>query len=62
MEVQVINKEEFKPSTITIVGSFDKSIDIMSQANWMPVKIIYNNDGEREYLISGSRKSIQYYG
>lgn len=62
MEVQIINKEDFKPSTITIVGSFNKSIDIRSLANWMPVKIIYNNDGEREYLISGSRKSIQYYG
>lgn len=62
MEINVLSEDEFKPSTITIAGSFNISIDIKNIAEWIPIKNIFDKDGKRQRLVSGSRESIKYFG
>jgi len=62
MKVNILSEEEFQCSTITLAASFNISLDIKNLASWMPVKIIYNDQGERQFLVSGSRESIKYFG
>ena len=61
MELNIVSEEDFKPSTITIVGNFNISVDITNIADWMPIKNIFDN-GVRQHLVSGSRESIKYFG
>jgi len=62
MEINILNEEDFKPSTITIAGSFNISVDIKNIADWIPIKNIFDKDGKRQHLVSGSRESIKYFG
>lgn len=63
MDVKILSKEEYIPSTVTMVSRFNKSIDIVDIANYLPVVHLFNkNTGERLKLDSGTRTSIKYYG
>ena len=63
MDVRILSKDEYIPSTVTMVSRFNKSIDIIDIAKYLPVVHLFNkNTGERLKLDSGTRTSIKYYG
>ena len=62
MQLNILSEEDFKPSTITLAGNFNISVDINNLSNWMPICNIFNEKGERQRLVSGSRESIKYFG
>lgn len=62
MDLAIIPYEEYKPSTITIIGSFNISIETKNVAQWIHIKNIFDENGKRKKLISGSRESIEYFG
>lgn len=61
-EINILSKEEFIPSTITMKGIFSSKIDINIIASFLFVKHAFDKDNERIRLISGSRQSIEYSG
>ena len=62
-DVQILSKDDYIPSTVTMVSRFNKSIDIVDIAKYLPVVHLFNkNTGERLKLDSGTRTSIKYYG
>jgi len=62
MDINILSEEDFKPSTITIAGSFNISVDIKNISSWLPIRNIFDKDGIRQRLLSGSRESIKYFG
>lgn len=63
MNFNILKKEDFNPSTITMVSSFNKSINAKDIAEYLPVVHLFDTKTkERIKLISGSRNSIKYYG
>jgi hypothetical protein len=62
MRVDILTEDEFQPSTITIAGNFNISLDINNLSLWLPICNIFNEEGKRVLLISGSRESIKYFG
>jgi hypothetical protein len=62
MEIELLEKDEFIPSTITIKASFNNEIDTEVLSSFLPVKNIFDKSGQRLKLISGSRESIKYFG
>jgi len=61
-EIDIIPKHKFKPSTVTIRKTFNININIFNLSNYLPIYHIFDKEGNRIKLISGSRKSIEYYG
>ena len=61
-EIKIIPKNKFKPSTVTIRKTFNTNINIVNLSNYLPIYHIFDKDGNRVKLISGSRESIEYYG
>jgi len=61
-EINVLEKEKFVPSTITIKGIFSSKIDINILSNFLFVEQKFDKKNNRIKLISGSRQSIEYFG
>jgi len=62
-EVKILSKDEYLPSTVTMVANLNQSINVLNIAKYLPVVHLYNkNTGKRITLVSGSRESIKYYG
>jgi hypothetical protein len=61
-EINVLKKEDFKPSTITVKGILSSKIDINIISQFLPIDHIFNAENERVRSISGSRQSIEYFG
>lgn len=57
-----IEKKNYKPSTITIVSKLTTELNVVNVAKFLPVIHLFDKNGERIKLLSGSRNSIQYYG
>ena len=62
MSVTILTEEEFKSSTITMVGTLNKTIDTRAVAEYLPVTHLYNSKGERIKLDSGTRDGINFFG
>ena len=63
MDIQILNQEEYIPSTVTMVSSFDKTINPKDVAEYLPVvHLFHEKTGKRLKLDSGTRTSIKYYG
>lgn len=62
LDIKIIPKHKFKPSTVTIKKTFNTNINIINLAYYLPIYHIFDKDGNRIKLISGSRESIEYYG
>ena len=63
MDVKILSKDEYIPSTVTMVSRFNKTINIVDISKFLPVVHLFNkNTGARLKLDSGTRTSIKYYG
>jgi hypothetical protein len=63
MDIQILNQDEYIPSTVTMVSSFDKTINPKDVAEYLPVvHLFHEKTGKRLKLDSGTRTSIKYYG
>jgi hypothetical protein len=62
MEINIISEEDFKPSTITLKAIFSVSVKIKNLSEFLPINNIFDENGKRRYLVSGSRESINYFG
>jgi len=62
IEIDIVDKKNFKPSTVTIAGTFNTSIDILTLSNFLPVVHIFDSLGNRVKRESGSRQSIAFFG
>jgi len=63
MSIKILSKDEFVPSTVTMVSNFNLSINPMTIARFLPVVHLFNKKtGKRLKLDSGTRTSISYYG
>lgn len=63
IEVDILKFEDYNPSTVTVAGYLNTTIDIVNVSEYLPVNHIFDAEtGERVKLKSGSRQSISYYG
>ena len=63
MDIQILQQDEYIPSTVTMVSSFDKTINPKDVAEYLPVvHLFHEKTGKRLKLDSGTRTSIKYYG
>ncbi len=63
MDIQILQPDEYIPSTVTMVSSFDKTINPKDVAEYLPVvHLFHEKTGKRLKLDSGTRTSIKYYG
>lgn len=63
MDIQLLKPDEYIPSTVTMVSSFDKTINPKDVAEYLPVvHLFHEKTGKRLKLDSGTRTSIKYYG
>ena len=63
MEIDIIPLEKYKPSTITIAGYLNTTIDLINVSKFLPVHHMFDKqNGKRCRLQSGSRKRIEYVG
>lgn len=62
VEIELLEEKEYSPETITLRGIFNVPINITNVALWMPINIIYDNDGNRIICPKKKRKQIEYYG
>lgn len=63
MDIQTLKFEEYIPSTVTMVSSFDRTINPKDIAEFLPVvHLFHEKTGKRLKLDSGTRTSIKYYG
>ena len=60
--INIVPKNKFKPSTVTIRKTFNTNINIINFSQYLPVYHVFDDKGKRIKLISGSRESIKYYG
>jgi hypothetical protein len=61
-EINILSKDDFKPSTIVVKGILNTKLDINIVSNFLIINHIFNDKNERVRSISGSRKSIEYFG
>lgn len=63
IEVEILDYEDYNPSTVTVAGYLNTTIDIVNVSRYLPVNHIFDKDtGERVKLQSGSRQRISYFG
>lgn len=63
MDIQILNQDEYIPSTVTMVSSFNRTINPKNIAEYLPVvHLFHEKTGKRLKLDSGTRTSIKYYG
>jgi len=60
--IKTIKKEDYLPSTITVVSKVTNELNVIKLSKFLPVIHLFDSDGNRIKLISGSRNSIDYYG
>ena len=63
MDIQILQPDNYIPSTVPMVSSFDKTINPKDVAEYLPVvHLFHEKTGKRLKLDSGTRTSIKYYG
>ena len=62
IEIDIIEKNDFCPSTVTIAGTFNVSVDISLLSNFLPVIHIFDSKNNRVKRESGSRQSLDFFG
>ncbi len=62
MSVEILSEDDYKSSTVTMVGTLNKSIKTRSVAEYLPVVHLFNLKGERIKLDSGTRDGINFFG
>lgn len=62
MNIELLSKEDYKSSTITMVGTLNKSLKVRAVAEYIPVIHLFDKKGQRLKLDSGNRTGIKYYG
>ena len=63
MDIQILKSEDYIPSTVTMVSSFDRTIDPKDIAEYLPVvHLFHEKTGKRLKVGSGTRTSIKYFG
>jgi hypothetical protein len=63
IKVNILPRESYNPSTVTIVGYLNTTIDTTAIAKFLPISHIFDKKtDERVKLKSGSRLSIPYFG
>ena len=60
--IETIKKQDYLPSTITVVSKLTQDLDVLAIAKFLPVIHLFDENDKRIKLISGTRNSIQYYG
>ena len=62
MNVEILSEDNYKSSTITMVGTLNKSLKTRYVAEYLPVIHLFNSKGERIKLDSGTRDGINFFG
>lgn len=62
MSVNILSKEDYKSSTITMVATLNKTLNRRIVAEYLPVVHLYNKKEERVKLDSGTRDGINFFG
>jgi len=62
IQVEILPYDKYNPSTVTVVGYFNTSIDVKKIVNFIPINHVFDENGERVKVKPGSRKSIEYFG
>jgi len=63
MDIQILNQDDYIPSTVTMVSAFNRTINPKNIAEYLPVvHLFHEKTGKRLKLDSGTRTSIKYYG
>lgn len=62
MSVDILSKDDYKSSTITMVATLNKTLNRRTVAEYLPVVHLYNQKEERVKLDSGTRDGINFFG
>lgn len=62
IKVEILPYEKYNPSTVTVVGYFNTTVDVKKIVNFIPINHVFDEHGERVKVKPGSRKSIEYFG